>query len=181
MAVFFTPSVQSTNMATAARAVKETECRVCGEDYIDPKILPCGHLLCRDCITSRLSSATEPACPQCACAIVTAEERSGRSLAEIADALPTDLAMESLVESMQVLGQEHSCCVCAAPAVCICYRIYNSAKWQSQWQVTLLTLSWASLIQSPTTLQEVLFNIKILNRHNMIYSFSGCMAFDNRT
>lgn len=120
MAGFFTSSVESANMATAARAVKETECRVCGEDYIDPKILPCGHLLCRDCITSRLSSTTEPACPQCACAIVTAEERSGRSLAEIADALPTDLAMESLVESMQVLGQEHSCCVCAAPAVCIC-------------------------------------------------------------
>ncbi|XP_025113698.1 tripartite motif-containing protein 45-like isoform X2 [Pomacea canaliculata] len=85
------------------------ECALCTEEFATPKILPCGHLLCRQCIISWMDSKPDAGCPLCRCPIV--EQSDGSSSATV-DALPTDFVMEALVESARVLSKDHLCCVC---------------------------------------------------------------------
>ncbi|PVD22061.1 hypothetical protein C0Q70_17864 [Pomacea canaliculata] len=87
----------------------ERECAVCTNDFTTPKILPCGHLLCRQCVISWMDSKADAGCPLCRCPIV---EQSDRSSSDTVDALPTDFVMEALVESARVLSKDHLCCVC---------------------------------------------------------------------
>ncbi|PVD22033.1 hypothetical protein C0Q70_17836 [Pomacea canaliculata] len=87
----------------------ERECAVCTNDFTTPKILPCGHLLCRECVISWMDSKRDAGCPLCRCPIV---EQSDGSSSDTVDALPTDFVMEALVESAGVLSKDHLCCVC---------------------------------------------------------------------
>ncbi|PVD22041.1 hypothetical protein C0Q70_17844 [Pomacea canaliculata] len=87
----------------------ERECAVCTEEFTTPKILPCGHLLCRECVISWMDSKPDAGCPLCRCPIV---EQSDGSSSDTVDALPTDFVMEALVESARVLSKDHLCCVC---------------------------------------------------------------------
>ncbi|PVD22059.1 hypothetical protein C0Q70_17862 [Pomacea canaliculata] len=87
----------------------ERECAVCTNDFTTPKILPCGHLLCRECVISWMDSKADAGCPLCRCPIV---EQSDGSSSDTVDALPTDFVMEALVESARVLSKDHLCCVC---------------------------------------------------------------------
>ena len=110
-------------MATASVPVEpnEEECSVCHEQFTEPKLLPCGHLLCRHCLLSWLKSQAEAKCPLCRCAIVEPEERGSKSLEDIADGFPTDLAMAALVEADRLLNKGHNCCVCEdVAATCFC-------------------------------------------------------------
>ena len=111
-------------MATAVACDEPSnmECTVCHEHFTLPKLLPCGHLLCRHCLVSRLKSQPEASCPLCRCAIVDRKERKGRSLEDIADGFPTDLAMAALVETDRLLSKQHGYCVCvnvAAVSLCL--------------------------------------------------------------
>ena len=111
-------------MATAAALDEPSnmECTVCHEHFTLPKLLPCGHLLCRHCLVSWLKSQPEANCPLCRCAIVDRKERKARSLEDIADGFPTDLAMAALVEADRLLSKQHVCCVCvnvAAVSMCL--------------------------------------------------------------
>ncbi len=115
---------QDVTMATAAALDEPSnmECTVCHEHFTLPKLLPCGHLLCRHCLVSWLKSQPEANCPLCRCAIVDPKERKGRSLEDIADGFPTDLAMAALVEADRLLSKQHVCCVCvnvAAVSLCL--------------------------------------------------------------
>ncbi|PVD22032.1 hypothetical protein C0Q70_17835 [Pomacea canaliculata] len=87
----------------------ERECAVCTKDFTKPMILPCGHLLCRECVLSCLDSKLDAGCPLCRCPIV---EHFFESSSKAVDALPTDFVMEALVESARVLSKDHLCCVC---------------------------------------------------------------------
>ena len=110
-------------MATASVLVEpnEEECSVCHEQFTEPKLLQCGHLLCRHCLLSWLKSQAEAKCPLCRCAIVEPEERGSKSLEDIADGFPTDLAMAALVEADRLLNKGHNCCVCEdVAATCLC-------------------------------------------------------------
>ncbi len=111
-------------MATASvpEEPNEEECSVCHEQFTEPKLLPCGHLMCRHCLLSWLKSQAEAKCPLCRCAIVEPEERGSKSLEDIADGFPTDLAMAALVEADRLLNKGHNCCVCedmAATSFCL--------------------------------------------------------------
>ena len=111
-------------MATAVACDEPSnmECTVCHEHFTLPKLLPCGHLLCRHCLVSWLKSQPEANCPLCRCAIVDPKERKSRSLEDIADGFPTDLAMAALVEADRLLSKQHACCVCvnvAAMSMCL--------------------------------------------------------------
>ena len=115
---------QDVTMATAAALdeASNMECTVCHEHFSLPKLLPCGHLLCRHCLVSWLKSQPEANCPVCRCAIVDPKERKGRSLEDIADGFPTDLAMAALVEADRLLSKQHVCRVCvnvAAVSLCL--------------------------------------------------------------
>ena len=115
----------SSNRETASVPVEADvrECPVCHELFTNPKLLPCGHLLCRHCLISWLQSKAEAHCPLCRCVIVDPKERTdGKSLEDIADGFPTDLAMAALVESQQLLNKDHSCQACVtqtATSICL--------------------------------------------------------------
>ncbi|XP_070194590.1 transcription intermediary factor 1-alpha-like isoform X2 [Littorina saxatilis] len=102
-------------MATASVAVEvsDEECPVCHEGFKKPKLLPCGHLLCRHCLLSWLQSDLQACCPLCRCAIVEpGEPASGKSWENLADSFPTDLVMAAIVESRQLLSEDHQCQFC---------------------------------------------------------------------
>ncbi|XP_025114388.1 transcription intermediary factor 1-alpha-like isoform X2 [Pomacea canaliculata] len=90
----------------------ERECAVCTNDFTTPKILPCGHLLCRQCVISWMDSKSDAGCPLCTCPIVEHQGNSSQSSADVIDALPTDSVMEAIVESSRVLGKDDMCTVC---------------------------------------------------------------------
>ncbi|KAK7094732.1 E3 ubiquitin-protein ligase Midline-1-like isoform X2 [Littorina saxatilis] len=111
-------------MATASVLVEpeDMDCSVCHELLSDPKLLPCGHCLCRHCLLSWLHSQPHPMCPLCRCAIVDAEEGGRTSMEDITEGFPTDLAIAALVEARRLLERDHKCCVCddvAATSLCL--------------------------------------------------------------
>ncbi len=108
--------------AVACDEASNMECTLCHEHFTLPKLLPCGHLLCRSCLVSWLKSQPEANCPLCQCAIVDPKARKGRNLEDIADGFRTDLAMAALVEADRLLSEQHVCCVCvnvAAVSMCL--------------------------------------------------------------
>ncbi|XP_070174151.1 myosin heavy chain, embryonic smooth muscle isoform-like [Littorina saxatilis] len=112
-------------MATASLSVEpdEMECSVCHEHFKEPKVIPCGHMLCRHCLLSWLQSPNEALCPLCRCPMIDEKNRkSANSLADIADDFLTDRAMSALVEAHRLLSEQHVCCVCdnvAAVSICM--------------------------------------------------------------
>ncbi|KAK7020284.1 hypothetical protein VNI00_017736 [Paramarasmius palmivorus] len=77
------------------RALKEGLCEaimcpICLEDMKDPKLLPCGHSFCEQCVTQWTNMKKE--CPQCAQAVT-------------ADTLPVNYALRNVVD---VLGKAAS-------------------------------------------------------------------------
>ena len=113
-------------MATASVPVEsdDKECAVCHEQFTEPKLLPCGHLLCHQCLLSWLRSKgkAEARCPLCRCAIVDPEKGTGgESVEAIAGGFPTDLVMAALVESQQLLSKDQVCQGCVTePATSLC-------------------------------------------------------------
>ena len=112
-------------MAAAVPWVKPShmECKACGQQFTEPKLLLCGHLLCRHCLVTRLQAKPEAHCPDCYCAIVDPkEQKSGQSPEDIADGFPTELAMVALIEADSLLSKPHECCGCfTEPAVSMCF------------------------------------------------------------
>lgn len=109
-------------MATAwPRERKETECPMCHETFRQPKILPCAHVLCRDCLVTCLKTSNDAQCHLCHCAITDAKELKAKSCEEVADNLPTDVAMAAVVGKVKVLSLDHECLVCeGVTAVSVC-------------------------------------------------------------
>ncbi|PVD36805.1 hypothetical protein C0Q70_03795 [Pomacea canaliculata] len=108
-------------MATAAQE-HARKCAVCTSDFTTPKILPCGHLFCRQCVISWMDSKFDAGCPLCTCPIVEHHGNSSQSSADVVDALPTDYVMEAIVESAGVLMNGGMCTVCddvTAEYICI--------------------------------------------------------------
>ncbi|PVD36808.1 hypothetical protein C0Q70_03798 [Pomacea canaliculata] len=98
-------------MATVVQA-HERECAVCTNDFNTPKLLPCGHLMCRQCVISWLDSKSNAGCPLCTCPIVEHQVNSSRISADVVDALPTDSVMEAIVENASILMKGGMCTVC---------------------------------------------------------------------
>ncbi|XP_076453888.1 E3 ubiquitin-protein ligase Midline-1-like [Babylonia areolata] len=103
--------------AAACDEPSEKECSVCHELFTDPKLLPCGHLLCRQCLLSWITSKKGALCPMCRSPIVDAQTGiHSTSWEEIADRFPTDLSMKRITDAENVLNNMHGCHVCEAGA-----------------------------------------------------------------
>ena len=108
--------------AVARDEPNDMKCVSCHEHFTLPKILPCGHLLCRHCVVTTLQSQPKASCLLCQYPIVDPKKRKGKSVRDIADGFPTDLAMAALVEADRLLSKQHVCCVCvnvAAVSMCL--------------------------------------------------------------
>ncbi|KAL8612801.1 hypothetical protein ACOMHN_033471 [Nucella lapillus] len=109
-------------MATAAPVEKDTmqiHCCVCNEVFMEPKILPCGHLVCRRCLISWLQTETEARCPVCTYPIVDGQVTC---VDDVVDRFPTHLLMADIVKQASLLSKHHVCCVCddiAAVSLCL--------------------------------------------------------------
>ncbi|KAL8614282.1 hypothetical protein ACOMHN_007620 [Nucella lapillus] len=104
---------------------KESECSICSEPFREPKLLPCGHLLCGQCLLTWMRTQDEARCPLCRDIIVGRKDRRGQSLEDLVSGLPTDLSMELILQADRILRQPHNCCVCedvAATAMCLICR-----------------------------------------------------------
>lgn len=100
----------------------ETTCSKCHSNFVMPKILPCGHLFCKDCIVSVIDSQMQPCCPRCKNPFFSPAEKDKSSPVILADSLPTDFVMEELARSADVLAHEPLCCVCddvRAESICL--------------------------------------------------------------
>ncbi|KAL8619115.1 hypothetical protein ACOMHN_019387 [Nucella lapillus] len=109
-------------MASAASDTSDKlSCSVCCAHYKVPKLLPCGHLLCRHCLLSWMQSREDAGCPLCRSLIVEADGGRMGSLEGVAEGLPTDLSMVRLVEAERLLNKQHQCCACEqVVATCLC-------------------------------------------------------------
>ncbi|KAK7088438.1 hypothetical protein V1264_022360 [Littorina saxatilis] len=91
----------------------DIECPVCHDDFTNPKLLPCNHLACRDCVLSWLQKeGGQGGCPLCRAHILPTTQQGQGQLATMVDSLPTDFATAALVESHKVLTGSHICAMC---------------------------------------------------------------------
>ncbi|XP_070182869.1 transcription intermediary factor 1-beta-like [Littorina saxatilis] len=91
----------------------DIECPVCHDDFTNPKLLPCNHLACRDCVLSWLQKeGGQGGCPLCRAPILSFTQQGQGQLATMVDLLPTDFATAALVESYKVLTGPHICAMC---------------------------------------------------------------------
>ena len=100
--------------AMATKAEPELQCPVCHDDYTDPKILPCAHLVCSQCVLSWLTVRGEDAgCPLCREKILTPSfQTCDLDVAAKVKALPSDLSAKALVRSRKVLNEDRVCSLC---------------------------------------------------------------------
>ncbi|XP_070211893.1 E3 ubiquitin-protein ligase TRIM33-like [Littorina saxatilis] len=110
----------------AAAPPSDEECPVCHDDFTDPKILPCTHLVCRKCVMSWLrKGGNQAGCPLCRASILP-QGASIQDVAALVDDLPTDIITKAAVESRRVLNEKHVC-VCdgttKATSLCMQCRI----------------------------------------------------------
>lgn len=106
-------------MATAAGV---TECSVCHEHFAEPKLLPCAHLLCQDCLIKWMEEQPETNCPVCRNVVMDSEEKPGPTLEDVTDSSPADHSMAALVEATRLLNrpQQYQVCVdVSAAALCL--------------------------------------------------------------
>ncbi|XP_070205464.1 transcription intermediary factor 1-beta-like [Littorina saxatilis] len=91
----------------------DIECPVCHDDFTNPKLLPCNHLACRDCVLSWLQKeGGQGGCPLCRAPILSSTQQGQGQLVAMVDSLPTDFATAALVESHNVLTGSHICAMC---------------------------------------------------------------------
>ena len=93
----------------------EGKCPVCREEYKTPKILPCAHVICRDCFLSLLGERGHRwSCPLCREPILDRNyldlEKHDSDFA--VDAFPTDYAEVALAEGYRILNGRHVCGAC---------------------------------------------------------------------
>jgi len=83
---------------------------VCHEDYTEPKILPCTHLVCRNCVISWLGKGgNQGGCPLCRAPILPPAQQGQGDISTLVDAFLTDLATSAVVESQKALSSRHVC------------------------------------------------------------------------
>lgn len=114
-------------MADVKTENDQCECPVCQEDYKDPKLLRCGHTICRQCVLSWLETGgPQKGCPLCRASILPPQSAGSNTAVDVAglvDVLPADVASLAVVDCKHLLQGDHFCNVCdddnPASSICI--------------------------------------------------------------
>ena len=96
-----------------SKVVGETVCQVCSKHFDTPKLLPCGHVMCRNCVLSLLTrDGHNTLCPFCRRSLVQPAASATDHWSSWVNELPTDVSMVIMVEKERVLHGQPMCCVC---------------------------------------------------------------------
>ena len=150
---------QLEEMADVVEECDDDECPVCHEEFTDPKILLCGHLVCRKCILSWLETAgKEGGCPLCRHPLLSHVQRDLDQFVSAVDALPTDCAVNVKIDSKKALSSPDVCGACdsnaAATSFCLqcdmklctfCTKVHSNLPALSDHvakELDLLTSDW---------------------------------------
>jgi len=93
-----------TNMATQKLLIELTECPVCIEDYVDPRVLPCGHTLCFQCVEKCCDgrpTGDRVACPLCRTKFTIPSSGVG--------GLPKNFALDYILQLSSVKSKTRYC------------------------------------------------------------------------
>ncbi|XP_070204845.1 uncharacterized protein [Littorina saxatilis] len=108
---------------------RKTECPVCHKDFTNPKLLPCNHLACRDCVLSLLQKeGRQGGCPVCIAPILSSTLQGQGQLATMVDSLFTDCVTAALMESHKVIKGPHICAMCQSQVAATSYCFACSIK-----------------------------------------------------
>lgn len=126
-------------VATNGNAIPEITdqtciCSICCKTYRLPKVLPCLHTFCSECLETYIGKSINQngqksfQCPLCELQV---EIPSGSVSGQYANAFPDDTFMFKLVESFNVLKEDKNCDICerreeTIPAVNWCMDCYDA-------------------------------------------------------
>ena len=105
--------------------VMNTVCPICNQLFTNPRLLPCAHTICNDCLLQELTSSQQAHCPVCRHTIADLRVHGGNGWMGMVNALPLDLATEALVRSARLLNERHTCDGCrnnASTSICLTCR-----------------------------------------------------------
>src|SRR6218665_1323655 len=86
----------------------DTECSICAETFIDPRLLPCGHTFCLKCLTSVFSRQPDDRmlCPLCRNEVRISKKR--------VDTIPQNIAILQLIEKEKMWDSVNDFIICEA-------------------------------------------------------------------
>ncbi|XP_070206753.1 transcription intermediary factor 1-beta-like isoform X2 [Littorina saxatilis] len=87
-------------MATSVNNENNYTCPLCGDFYVEPKLLPCAHRVCRDCLNDKTRTTK---CPICVVPIFNCGDQTDTPNV---DSLPTDICFEAIVKSAKILNKQ---------------------------------------------------------------------------
>lgn len=102
-------------MATPILGYLDYKCSVCNDWFNQPKLLVCGHDLCRECLVKWLHS--DDLCPLCRSPLASSPEKTVKSFEDIADNLPDNLVMATWVECARTLSRMPECSIHSGEAI----------------------------------------------------------------
>jgi len=93
-------------MATARRLCDKPECPICKEVYTDPRVLPCGHTFCRQCIGAFREQQQQQQQQQLACLLC---RKVFRLPANGVGDLPKNFAVLDILQSKELPSGCEAC------------------------------------------------------------------------
>ncbi|XP_070179207.1 E3 ubiquitin-protein ligase TRIM56-like isoform X2 [Littorina saxatilis] len=144
-----------------AAAISHHECPVCHEDFKEPKILPCTHLVCRDCIITWLQKGANQGCPLCRAPIFPRNEKQPSDYGSKVDSFPTDFVTAAVVESQRLLS---------SPNVCVCDASVEAKLFCFQCSIKLCSSCTKSHSKSPFTQNHTLEDLGTLSADQLAKS-----------
>ena len=138
------------------------ECPVCHEDYTEPKILPCTHLMCRNCVISWLGKGGhQEGCPLCRAPIIPPAQQGQGDVSTLVDAFLTDMAIAAVVESKKALSSRHAC---------ICSDDVEATLFCLQCSINLCKLCAKTHTKIPLTRDHVMEELSSLTAERLALS-----------
>ncbi|XP_070179210.1 E3 ubiquitin/ISG15 ligase TRIM25-like [Littorina saxatilis] len=144
-----------------AAAISHLECSVCHEDFKEPKILRCTHLVCRDCIITWLQKGANQGCPLCRAPIFPRNEKQPSDYGSKVDSFPTDFVTAAVVESQRLLS---------SPNVCVCDASVEAKLFCFQCSIKLCSSCTKSHSKSPFTQSHTLEDLGTLSADQLVKS-----------
>ena len=178
----------STASSTSRQRSDSTHCQICFELYNTPKLLRCGHLVCKECLLSLVNKdGLRTICPFCRRSVVYGSGDRDDWTSWV-NQLPTDLSMQTLVECQRVLYRTPLCSICegdiSAHTYCltcaelfcqICTKVHQKQRATMRHEVKVISEITADQLKASRVLCEdhLKVSVKIILETNINFNNLG--------